>query len=297
MGYFSSYLTNTNQKLLIKEAGTFTDGYAFWFENLFERSIKLFEWKNTEGIEPHEIEVCLMGNGSGCVTDKYNNTLSIFNGYQCGEPTQYFDRFKSFSVFSPVFSGIFEIGKECEIIRNNAIMNSVYPLVHRYAIMLSHTETSFVNTLINGRDSGGVPVASTQNAKTALETYRNNLCNGRVMPILDPAFSAVEFKGVDKNSPLNIKDLIEVRENLVNSFYNDIGVKTAYNKKGNMINEEVEADNSKLLLNLSEMLYQRQRGAERVNKMYGTNWSVDISPEIKLYNKEESEGITNGGNN
>lgn len=292
MAYFSSYLTNTNQKLLIKEGGTFTDGYEFWFENLFERSIKLFKWENTHEVEPHEIEVCLMGNGSTGVTDKYNRTLSVFNGFQTGEPTQYFDRFMEYSVFSPVFSDVLTIGKDIEIIRNTAVMSSIYPLVHRYAIMLSHTETSFVNTLINGRDSGGVPVASTQNAKTALETYRNNLCNGRVMPILDPAFSAVEFKGVDKNSPLNIKDLIEVRENLVNSFYNDIGVKTSYNKKGNMINEEVEANNSKLLLNLSEMLYQRQQGAERVNRMFGTNWSVDISPEIKLFN--ESEGVTDG---
>lgn len=285
MGYLSSYLTNTSQKILIKESGTFTDGYDFWAENLFERSLKLFKW-NTPEVEPHEIEVCLMGNGSLGATDRYENTLSVYNGHQCGDPTQYYDRYKSYSVHSPVYSDILLIDKEVAVIRNNAIMSSVYPLVHRYAVMLAHVETSFVNTLINGRDSGGVPVASTQAAKTALETYRNNLCNGRVMPILDPAFSAVEFKGVDKNSPLNIRELIEVRENLIDSFYNDIGVKTSFTKKGNMISEEVEADNSKLLLNLSEMLYQRQIGAEKVNKLFGTNWSVDIAPEIRLIQKE-----------
>ena len=79
---------------------------------------------------------------------------------------------------------------------------------------------------------------------------------------------------------------METRENLLNAFYSDLGVKTAWNKKGNMINEEVEANNSMLLLNISEMLDQRKQGCEKVNKLFGTNWSVEISPEIELMDKE-----------
>lgn len=273
---------NTKIKQLVKESGTFTDGYNYWKEILFERAVRLFKWENTYEIEPHEIEVCLLMGGAAGVTDKYQKKLAVFNGYYCGEPTVYFDRYEDFSIYSPKFSGVFKIGKDIEIIRNNALMNSVYPLVHRYAIMLAHTEVSLVNTLINGRDSGGIPIASTEAQKTAIENYRNSLCNGKVTSILDPAFSGVEFVSVNKNTVLNIKELMEVRENLLNAYYNDLGVKTAWNKKGNMINEEVEANNSMLLLNLSDMLEQRQMACERINKHYGTNWTVDISPEIKI---------------
>lgn len=302
MSYIDNYL-NANRQItrLAKEGGTFSDGYEYWKEILFERAIKLFKWENTYEIEPHELEVILMMNGSCGVTDKYKKILSAFNGQYAGEPTQYFDRYFDYSVFSPVYSDILKIGKEIEVIRNTATMTSIYPLVHRYAIMLAHTETSLVNTLINGRDSGGIPVASTNAQVEAINNYRNNLCNGRVGAILDPAFSGVQFLSVDKNTVLNIKDLIEVRENLLNSYYNDLGVKTAWNKKGNMINEEVEANNSMLLLNLDDMLEQRQRGCEKINKMYGTNWSVDLSPELKIIkegaNDDDTERVVENSEN
>ena len=292
MNFLDNYLNRLGDKApkLAKEGGTFADGYNYWKELLFERSVRLFKWSNTGVVPPHEIETTLMFNGSGGVTNKYKGILSIFNGWYAGEPTQYFDRYESYSIYSPVFSGIYKIGKDIEIIRNTALMTSVYPLVHRYAIMLAHTETSFVNTLINGRDSGGIPIASTEAQKKSIESYRKSLCNGQVTSILDPAFNGVQFLSVDKNTVLNIKELIEVRENLLNAFYNDLGVKTAWNKKGNMINEEVEANNSMLLLNISDMLEQRQDGAERINKMFGTNWSVDISPEIKLIMEDNGDG-------
>ena len=47
-----------------------------------------------------------------------------------------------------------------------------------------------------------------------------------------------------------------------------------------------------LMLNLSDMLYNRQLGCEKVNKLFGTNWSVDISEELK-YN----EFVKGGENN
>ena len=43
---------------------------------------------------------------------------------------------------------------------------------------------------------------------------------------------------------------------------------------------EVEADTSLLLLNLSDMIESRKKGADKVNKMFGTNWSVHIAEEI-----------------
>lgn len=291
MNYLDNLLKkNTNIKSLTKECGTFADGYAYWKELLFERAVKLFKWENTYEIEPHEIEVALLMGGACGVTDKYNRKLAVFNGWYAGEPTVYFDEYKDFSIYSPVFSGVFRIGKDIEIIKNNALMNSIYPLVHRYAVMLAHTEVSFINTMINGRDSGGIPIASTQAQVQAIENYRNSLCNGKVTSILDPAFAGVQFVSVDKNTVLNIKELMEVRENLLNAYYADLGVKTAWNKKGNMINEEVEANNSMLLLNISDMLDQRQKGCERINKMFGTNWKVSISPEIQLADKEVSDG-------
>lgn len=292
---FINNMTNYNKHFakskLAKESYTFSVAYDFWVETLFERCMRLFVWKNTGDVPPHEIEAMLLLGGDCGVTKKYKRKISVFGGQYSGTPTQYYDIFEDYSIHSPLFAGTFKVGKEIEVIWNNSCRNSIFPLVHRYAVMLAHLEVSFINTLINGRDSGGIPIASTETAKKSIEAYRNSLCNGKVMPIQDPAFSGVEFIGVDKNTVLNVKELMEARQNLLNAFYNDIGVKTAHEKKGNMIVEEVNANDTMLLLNLQDMLNSRKEGAERVNKLFGTNWEVDVAEELKYDEEDDSYGI------
>lgn len=279
---------NFSKNRFLKENTTFSAGYDYWKELLFERAVRLFVWEGTGDVPPKEIEFALMLNGSAGVTDKYQGKLAVFNGNLSGRPTVYYDEFKVYNVHSPVYSGNLQIDKEVIVINNNACRNSIAPLVSRYAIMLSHIETSLVNTLINGRDSGGIPIASTTAQKSAIEDYRNSLCNGKVTSILDPAFSGVQFIGVDSNSTLGVTELMEARQNTLASFYADLGVKTAREKKGNMITEEVNANDSMLLLNLSDMLHNRQEGAKKINEMFGTEWTVEIAEELK-YN----EGVEN----
>lgn len=278
-------------KKLCKSSTTFAAGYNYWLEILFERAMRLFVWDGCEDSKIYaprrEIEKILLMNGTAGFA-KWKGKVNVFSGSYSGRPSIYFDEFEDYAVYSPIYSDNLKIGKEVEVMNNNACRNSLYPLCHRYAMMLSHTEVTFVNTLINGRNTGGIPIASTRTQAESIKNFRNSLCNGNVESILDPAFAGVDFKGVNSTQIINVKDLIEVRENLLNSFYQDIGVKTSYNKKGNMIVEEVEANNSMLLLNLHDMLECRKYGCEKVNKLFGTNLSVDISDELK-YNEEENE--------
>lgn len=276
---------------LEKESYTFSVAYDYWVETLFERCMRLFVWKNTGDVPPHEIESALLLGGDAGITDKYKGKLAAFYGQYGGGPTVYYDIYEDYCVHSPLYSSILKDGEEVAVIWNNSCRNSVYPLIHRYAVMLAHLEVSLLNTLINGRDSGGIPIASTGSAKKSIEAYRNSLCNGKVMSILDPAFSGVQFVGVDKNTTLNVGELMEARQNMLNSFYNDIGVKTSREKKGNMITEEVNANDTMLLLNLDDMLTSRKKGAEKVNELYGTNWEVDVAEELKynLINPEDSD--------
>lgn len=203
-----------------------------------------------------------------------------------GMPTIFYDEYKSLSIRSPKITGNFEIGKEIAKIGNTSLNNSLYPLVNRYAILLAHMEVSLVNTLINGRDSGGIPVASTEAQKQSIMSYRDALCTGKVGVIMDPAFLGVEYKGINKNTTLSVSELIEAMENTLESFYNAIGVRTTWKKKGNMIQEEVQANDSMVLLNISDMLESRKRGCEMVNDLFGTNWSVE---KVSILEYKESE--------
>lgn len=281
---------NTKIKRLDKCTGSYNECYHFWSNSLFERSLHLFHWNSGDTPE-HEVEKTIMINGCTGIAP-FRNKLTAFYGEYAGAPTEYYDIYSDFSVHSPIYSKQLKAGQDVAVIWQNSTRSSIYPLIHRYATMLAHTEVSLVNTLINGRDSSGIPVASTEAARKSIENYRNSLCNGKVMSIMDPAFSTVDFKSITTNTALNIKELIETRENLLNGFYHDIGIKTAWNKKGNMIVEEVKADDPMLLLNLSDMLEFRKRGCDEVNRLFGTNWTVELNPVID-YVEEGSNGNDN----
>lgn len=261
-----------------KENHSFKNGYNYWREFLFERAARLFVWDNTYEVPYKNIETTLLVNGFAGVAKNKEKKLVVYYGTMDGI-TDYFDEFTHFTTQSPLRADRLKIDKDVALINNDSLRNSLTHLIHRYAIMLSHTEVSLVNVLINGR-ANDVPTVSNDKERQAVKEFRNSLCNGNIDTILDPAFMGVEWKEVNKNAFLNIKDLWETRQNILNSFYSDIGVKTGNDKKGNMIVEEVKSNDSMLLLNINDMLRQRELGCERVNKLFGTNWTVKIAPEI-----------------
>ena len=280
---------NKHIKKISRDSVSFSEFYNYWINMLAQRAMRLFKWSNTT-VEPKEIETALAMNGHALVTE-YNGSLAVFMGNMSGKPTIYYDEFESYAIHSPVFSKILTIknNKDGVLISNNSLRNSLYPLFNHYAIMLAHIETTYINTLINGRDANGIPVVQNEAQRQSVIAYRNNLCEGKVTAITDPAFLGVEFTANKAATTININELQESRDNILNDFYSDLGVKTTWNKKGNMIREEVNGNDSMLLLNISDMLTAREKACEAVNAKYGTNWKVELSPELQY--------TTEGGNN
>lgn len=278
MGYFQNVL-QSNEKIdkIGKTSSTFVVSYNFWIENLFERAMRLFKWNNTE-IEQKLIESIILSNGFSVISKNKKGELVSTFGSLFGV-TEYFNEFNKVSIYTPLWTAEKTIDTDCVVINNNAVRNSIYPLLHRYATLLGHCEVTLTNVLINMRQNG-VPTVSNEKQKQQVISYRNSLCNGKLMPILDPAFIGVEWKNTTDGKNLSVQELFELRENLLNAFYNDIGVKTTWNKKGNMIADEVGGNDNMLLFNIDDMLHERQIACEKVNAMFGTNWTVEKSKEL-----------------
>lgn len=266
--------------------------YNYWVEMLMQRASRLFEWKNLpDNLPQFEIEQRYVTQGFCVFTKKVTNELDVFYGNIANLTGTYFDIPLQVNYHSPTHSGILntcdytqnglEHKKECVFGRNTASLVAILPIAEYYAGMLAHTDSSFVTSLIHDRLKGGVPTASTKKSFESAKEFYKNLKRGKVGALLDIGFASVKWQDVDlkNNTPLNM--YTEVQQELISRFYNDIGVKTARKKKGNMIQEEVDADGAMLLVNIAEMLEQRKRTAKELNDFYGTNISVDISEEIK----------------
>lgn len=263
---------------LARESSTFNAGYKYWRELLFERMMRLFVWEDTGDVKPKEIEQRLLLAGH-CGIAKLKGEITAFFGSFYGV-TKYLDEWKNYIVRCPIYSGSKVIDKNVVVIDNNSIRNPAFMLVHHYAILLAHTEVTLVNCLVNARDAGGVPVVSTEKQKQSISEYQGKVFNGQYGIVTDIGNLGIEYMGADRRTNQNIMDIMETREKLIKSFYSDIGVRSAFEKRNNTVQAEVEADTSLLLLNLSDMLKCRELGAEAVNNMFGTNWRVHIAEEI-----------------
>ena len=281
--FLEEYVENKEGSKVLKlarESTTYNRGYMYWRDALFERVMRLFVWEGTGELKPKEIEQRLHIAGH-CGITKINGEkeLTAMFGTFYGV-TKYIDEFTNYMVRCPIYSGKRTIGKDVVVINNNSLRNATYYLIHHYAVLLAHTEVTLVNELVNARDSGGIPIAGTDKQKASILDYQGKVYNGQYGVVSDMGMLGVNYAGTDRKTAQNIMDIIEVREKLIKSFYSDIGVRSAFEKRNNTVQAEVEADTSLLLLNLSDMLDCRKKACEEVNDMFGTNWSVHVAEEI-----------------
>lgn len=294
MGYLDFLDTDEGRRInkAARESCTYNAAYAFWREQLFERIMRLFIWENTydestnTGIKPKEIESRLLLSGHCGIAD-YKGELTAFYGSFYGV-TKYLDEWSHYTVRCPIYSSSqYVINKNIIVIDNNSLRNPSYALVHHYATMLAHTDVTLMHALINARDSGGVPVATTKKQKDSIEEYQARIFNGQYGVVTDIGNIGLQYAGADRHTNQDIIDIIEVREKLIKSFYSDIGVRSAFEKRNNTVMAEVEADTSLLLLNIADMRRRRENGCEAVNKMFGTSWSVRVADEISYGDENE----------
>ena len=272
---------------LARESCTYNAYYKYWRDLLFERVMRLFVWENTGDIEPKEIEQRLLLAGH-CGIAKLRGELTAFYGSFYGV-TKYLDEWTNYNVHCPIYSGSKTIGRNVAIINNNSLRNPVFSLVHHYATLLAHTEVTLVNTLVNARDAGGVPIVTTEKQKQSVAEYQGKLFNGQYGIVTDIGNLGMEYAGANRTTTQTVIDIMSTREKILKAFYSDIGVRAAFEKKNNTITAEVEADTSLLLLNLADMLTSREQGAESVNKLFGTDWAVHIAEEINYTDENALE--------
>ena len=277
-----------------RETTTYSAYYFFWRDELFSRVMRLFK-ENTDPIPAKEIEVRLMMSGHVGVMP-YKGELTAFWGTFNGI-SKYRDELPFYCVHSPVYSGNHVIGKDIEVISNNTLRNPLYDLIHHYAQILAHNEVTYIHTLVNARSSNGIPIASTEKQKRSIKDYIGQLFNGKFDVVTDIGNLGIEYAGAHLNTVQSVEALWNARERILASFLSDIGVKTGIDKRSKSVSDEINADTPSLLINLDDMLNARKEGFDRVNRHFGTNWTVELNENINYDNmftsKEGDENVEN----
>ena len=188
----------------------------------------------------------------------------------------------TFTYAQPVLgSGELKINDNCVIIYNTqSDVISPYgfkTLIKRYARLLADVESSIDIMIINSRATKLNSVADTLTAKSvnnamqAIESGESYTVNQN--SIID------KWTTKDWNTahPDTLEKLIDARQCLLNSFLEEIGVKSINAKRERMIVNEVSADNQLLMVNTDDLLYMRKKAIEEINNIFGTEIEVELN--------------------
>lgn len=271
----------------------FKNAFNYWRNELFKRVNKLYTWDGLP-FPQKEIETLLILFGRcGMMKSKGEIVSSPVSLYGV---TNFPDEFTHFNWATPLASGSCKIGVDGVLIANDTLRNPVIPVIDRYAMMIAHTEISFINALVNGR-AQTTAVASDNKSAEEVRKYQNKLYDGNNDCIVDRAFLGIEFKENDNSSLNYIKSLYDSRQALLYSFYEDLGIKKNQQKRERLVSDEVNADEQLLKLNILDMTDAREKACEEINKIFGLNVSVKCNvdynengvPDGKEGEKDEVE--------
>lgn len=246
---------------------------AWWRNQLFKFVNKLFTWKGLP-FPQKEIETNLILFGH-CGLFKVEGTVTSGRVNLYGV-TDYIDEFTSFTYATPLHSGSCEIGKNGVLVDNDTLRNPIFPLISRYADYLAHTEITLLNTLINAR-SNKTAIASNDKVAESVKRYLTRLYEGANEVIVDKSFVGIEFQDNDTSGVNSVKTLWDLRQNILYSFFEDLGIKKNQQKRERLITDEVEADTMLLKLNIKDMYDARVKACEDIKKVFGLDVSVECN--------------------
>ena len=259
--------------------------FEYWKNVLFEKCIRIFEWTGLP-FEQKELEMRVLFYGfAGYIDDpligRMAGTISMSG------VTEYWDKFTKATYAAPTAKGgTVMIGRDCCVVSNTALRNSIMPMIERYASLLAHAEISLKCALVNLRKVDTF-AAETDDIAESIQKYHHDIYIGKDAVIVDDSMIQAINNLSNNKTNSGVTECIDAIGDILRRFYQEIGVRYSKDKKERMVEAEVQNDDQMLLLNVDDMLKQRQDAAKemtRLNKLWGYDnpeVSVELSSEFK----------------
>ena len=264
----------------------------YYIKDTLIRTQKMFNYNNLPKTIPKEqLELLLQRNGYAVIT-KVNGELYAFYGGLGGEPNEYYLPTIA-TVANPAlkFSKSMEIDKECVVIKNDVMFMGLMPLIQSTSYLLAQADISFKYALINGRMKA-IVTAPNDEVKASLDEMFKQIEKGSSLKVVVDDDLMNELKVSPYGSNDNGIDIIELKQYIIGSFYQKLGIQSNFNMKREALNSAESALNDDILYPLiDEMLEERKKGVEKINELYGTNISVELSSIWKQLREQEEQAV------
>ena len=283
-GYFgraeaSEYVTDKK-----KSCSNFID---YWMLRL----LKMFKYEELPDTIPKDIlERYTIMNGS-CYVTEVNSKLYAILGTFGGAPDEYY-RPTKYIVSNPGLKCFkeFDIKNDGVLFRNDYMWKGLYPLLARYAYLMSENLLTLRTADIMLRVIAMMS-APDDKTKKAGEAYLNDIVDGKLGVIGESRFfdEGIKLQSPPSNNGSYLTQFIELHQYLKGSFYNEIGLNANFNMKREALGDGETSLNDDILMPLcDQMLSARKEDVAKINEKYGTNITVEYDSSW-AYNVKELE--------
>ena len=245
---------------------------------MLNKTITIFKYGNLpETITDKDIEIITQVNGYS-IWKEVDGKLYVFYGSLGGEPNPYY--LPTIAIIAnPAlrYNASLKIDEECVVMLNDYLYTGLMPLFNKYGSLLTEAEISLKYAIINARVPALLQSDNDNTYKSAKEFF-DKIEKGDGYGIIASKEFFEGIKSQDFYKQPYIKDLIESIQYIKASWYNEIGLNSQFNMKREAINSaEVTLNEDILYPAVDVMLQCRKKAVEKINKMFGTNITVELN--------------------
>ena len=255
---------------------------------MLNKTITIFKYGNLpETITEKDIEIITQVNGYS-IWKEVDGKLYVFYGSLGGEPNPYY--LPTIAIIAnPAlrYNASLKIDEECVVMLNDYLYTGLMPLFNKYGSLLTEAEISLKYAIINARVPALLQSDNDNTYKSAQEFF-SKIEKGDGYGIIASKEFFEGIKSQDFYKQPYIKDLIESIQYIKASWYNEIGLNSQFNMKREAINSaEVTLNEDILYPAVDVMLQCRKKAVEKINKMFGTNITVELNSVWEQNRKQE----------
>ena len=268
-----------------------------------DRLQSMFKWSGLPDTIPQKwLESYLLVDGQ-CAVINTEKGLFATNGGMGADPDEYYIPTK-YIVTNPYLPQNASAGKDYTIsgseqnavlVRNDTYTVGLMPLLLKYCTQMVENDISMTIADIWARATVAMSAADDQTRESA-ELWLKRLRKGELGIIGEAPFLAGNQAESLRTNPIGnvagtLTDLIEYHQYLKAGLYNDIGLNSNYNMKREAIMQgEAQLNDDALHPLIDTMLACRKEAAEEINRLFGTEISVEFN-SAWLDNEKENDTL------
>lgn len=272
--------------------------YKYWFRSLLEKIDSSIIFNNLPDMWNDDFfHICLWALGFVAVFKSPTIEIGkkygpiVFNPCTITGYDFYYQPVKAI-VSNPnldnVFTKEFSIGSDCELIKLTPDFIGVLDIIDYYASKLAEISKGIDVGLINAKMPLILTAKNDAQAETlkkvfdkvqageSLIIWKNEVDHDELMPVKDPFESFVN----DYQKTYVVHNLLEDMQNILNSFYSEIGIPVTIDKKERLITSETDFATAQSQARISTWIETLKESLIKVNSMFNINITAEIAYNI-----------------